>query len=497
MRGSLWFRLTGAFLVVIAAGAMATYAVVNLVTATQFRRFVLAEDVAQAQALTAPLADFYASRGGWEGVEELLAASQPAPFGPGMMGPGMMGMMGGGMRGMMGRSADEMFELMRNMSRPERVVLLDSEGRVVADTTGASIGEQYPVSRLDRGAPVLVDSQRVGTVLVGSMIEPTLNPLGQDFLRSVNLSVLAIAVLGSLAALILGSLLFRQITAPVSKVAVAAEAVAAGDLNQRVEEEGAEELRRLARSFNRMAANLAQAERLRRNLIADVAHELRTPLMVMQGNLEALMDGVFELNRENLATVHEETLLLARLVADLRDLARAEAGELDLQLMPGDVGDLVRRVAGRLAVEASEKGVTLETSLPAALPQVRMDPQRIEQVLYNLLANALRHTPPGESVTVTARQVDGQVEVVVSDTGEGIAAKDLPYVFERFFRADRSRSRATGGSGLGLTIAKQLVEAHGGRIQAESAGPGRGSTFRFTLPVAAATASTIRTTSGR
>lgn len=475
MRGSLWFRLLGAFLVVIVAGAVATYAVVNLVTATQFRRFVLAEDVSQAQALAAPLASYYARQRSWQGVEELLTF--PRMAGVVQPGPGMM-------RGAMSaRSMQEMMAAMRSVAQPaNRVVLLDANGTAVIDTAAAVVGETHPAEHLERGVPVLANDQQVGTVLVGSMIEPTLNPLGQDFLRSMNISVLAIAFLGGLAALGLGSLLVHQITAPLGKVTAAAEAVAAGELSQRVEEEGSQETRRLARSFNRMAFHLAQAESLRRQMIADVAHELRTPLFVMQGNLEAMLDGVFEFNRENLATVHQETLLLGRLVSDLQDLARAEAGELRLEWSPTDLNLVVRQVVEQLRIEAEDKGVELGTDLASSLPQVEADAQRIEQVLFNLLTNAIRHTPSTARVTIKTMSIAEGVEVAVADEGQGIAAEDLPYIFERFYRADRSRTRVTGGSGLGLTIARQIVEAHGGRIWAECEGPAQGSTFHFTLP---------------
>lgn len=500
MRSSLLAQLVGAFLVIILVGALAIYATVNVVTTTQFRRFVLAEDIAQAQALTEPLADFFRRQQSWRGVDELLAFSVVPP---GSMGPSMMR----GIGGMMSRSGEEMMALMQaRMSTPDRVVLLDAGGTVVADTAGTMVGQRHADDHLAQGAAVQVGGQQIGTVLVGSMIEPALNPLAEDFLRSINLSVLLLALLGGLGALALGLILFRQIMAPLRQVTAGAEAVAAGDLNRRVEEQGPEELSRLARAFNHMAASLAEAEQLRHYLIADVAHELRTPIFVMQANLEAMLDGVFDLNQENVAEVHQETLLLGRLVGDLRDLASAEAGELRLQLEPCDLNQVVRRGIDQMQAEAKEKDLTLTAVLAPDLPAVLADSQRIEQVLYNLVTNALRHTPRGGWVQVQSSVLNDLSSVIgdshtpmvdqdrlsgdrwaviaVRDSGEGILAEDLPYVFERFYRADRSRSRATGGSGLGLTIARQIVLAHGGQIWAESAGPAQGSAFALALPLA-------------
>jgi len=472
MRNSLWLKLMGAFLAVILTGAVVTFVLVNLATATQFRRFVLSGDVIHAQELAAFLGDYYARRGSWTGAETLLQRGTPA-WPMRMMGPGMMGW-----------SMKEMFEMMRSAGPlVDRVVVADASGIVVADSAGLLMGQEH-AAHLESGVPVVVDGQRVGTVLVGSMIEPILNPLDRDFLRSVNLSVLLSALAVGLVALVVGSLLFRHITAPLGALSAAAEAIAAGDLQRTVEVSSNDEIGRLARSFNAMARSLARAETLRRNMVADIAHELRTPLSVIQGNLEALLDGVFPLDREHVAAIHEETLLLSRLVADLRDLALAEAGELSLERRPTEVREVIGRAVESFRAQAGEKGVTLAIEVEAGLAAVMADEQRLLQVLHNLLSNGLRHTPAGGTVAVRAGRVGNEVRIAVADTGEGISSEDLPYVFERFYRADKSRARASGGSGLGLAIAKQIVEAHGGHIWAASPGRGRGSTFTFTLPLA-------------
>jgi len=216
-----------------------------------------------------------------------------------------------------------------------------------------------------------------------------------------------------------------------------------------------------------------------------VAHELRTPLSVLQGNLRAILDDVYDLDKAEISRLYDETRLLSRLVDDLRELALADAGQLNLNLRPTDVAQIIRSTADNLALAAEAGQVSLATALPDSLSTVQADPDRVCQVLRNLLVNALRHTPEGGSVPVTASAREGKVEIAVSDTGEGIAAEDLPHVFERFWRADPSRARddrLAGGTGLGLSVAQSLVEAQGGRIWAEST-PGEGTVFRFTLPL--------------
>jgi two-component system OmpR family sensor kinase/two-component system sensor histidine kinase BaeS len=479
MRHSLWTRLMGAFLGVIVVGVGVMVISVRLSTATQVRRRVLSDDVAQANALAPLLASYYDQQDGWNGVEAFLAsapgtpAPQATPWPSGMMGPGMGPWM--------------MWQQWAQVTRTtgpiaERVVVLNTAGKVVVDTGGASLGEQHPAEHAEGGVPITANGIGVGTVLVGSMIEPVLNPADEDFLSSVNFSIFVTSAAVGLLALVLGSLLFRQITSPLRTLSQAAGAIAGGDLSRRVVVRSDDEIGRVAQSFNQMAESLAHADAQRRNLIADIAHELRTPLTIVQGNLEALMDGVYDLTPENIALVHRHSVVLSRLVADLRDLALAEAGQLRLERKPISLSAVMAQVSEGLETQAREKNVTLKIKADDALPLVEADEQRIAQVLFNLMSNALRHTPVGGTITMGAEPRDGRVLVSVRDTGSGIAPEDLPHVFERFYRADRSRARATGGSGLGLTIAKQIVEAHGGQIWAQS-WLGAGSTFGFSLPL--------------
>jgi two-component system OmpR family sensor kinase/two-component system sensor histidine kinase BaeS len=284
---------------------------------------------------------------------------------------------------------------------------------------------------------------------------------------------------------LVGSMATRRFTSPLSETMKAADALANGDLSARVPVEGSGEFRRFARSFNYMAQALESTDQRRRELLADVAHELRTPLSVIQGNLEGLRDGVYEATPEQMDLVLDETRKLSRLVDDLRLLTLAEAGELPLDLRILDAHQLLVDVREAFSSQAREAHIALTVDRIEPTPDILADPQRLGQVLGNLLTNALQHTPGGGSVTLgAAREPSGEaVRLWVTDTGEGISAEDLSRIFDRFWRGDRSRSHETGASsGLGLAIAKSLVEAHGGRIWAESE-IGAGTTVSCILPL--------------
>lgn len=285
-----------------------------------------------------------------------------------------------------------------------------------------------------------------------------------------------------------GILTARRFTEPLRETMQATDALACGDLSARVSVEGSREFRHFARSFNRMAEALETADRQRRELMADVAHELRTPLSVIQGNLEGLRDGVYQATPDHLALVLDETHKLSRLVEDLRLLTLAEAGQLTLDVQTMNVCQLLADVRDAYACQAQEANIALALEMADSLPRLNADPQRLGQVFGNLLTNALRHTPPGGTVTLGAAPVAGEQELAlwVSDTGEGIPPDDLARIFDRFWRGDEARSRTTGGgSGLGLAIAKSLVEAHGGRIWAESE-MGQGTVITCLFPLSPA-----------
>ncbi len=303
-----------------------------------------------------------------------------------------------------------------------------------------------------------------------------------EFTNSVHRSLLLVGAGGVAVAAVVGVVIARRLTRPVRAMERAAQRIAAGDTSARVPRDGDGELGALADSFNAMASSLAAASEARKQFLASVAHELRTPLAVLQGEIEALQDGVIDPGPEPLEALAGEVRLLGRIVGDLHVLALADAGELRVQPAPEPLVPLLEAAVSAMRDVAAPAGVTIALDVAAAPPAVRANHARIDQVLRNLLANAVRHTPAGGTVTVRAdRAPDGAARIAVEDTGPGIAADDLPHVFDRFYRAASSAAR--GGSGLGLAIVRELVAAHGGDVRAENR-DGAGARFTFTLPVA-------------
>jgi len=338
---------------------------------------------------------------------------------------------------------------------------------------------------LDKGTPILVDGRQVGTLLFPSGMG-RMTSYQNTFLRQVNDLMLVVGLVTVLAVLVVSEFQARRIVAPVRALAEAARRVASGDLSQRTPVTSQDELGEMATAFNTMAAELERQQELRHRAMTDIAHELRTPLSVLQIELESIEDGLTDPTPEVIAGLQTDVAHLRHMVDDLRMLSLADAGELQMETEPVEMGDLVRDVVNRMQGAARAKDINLIARLPDTPLTVTGDDQRLAQILLNLLSNAMQHTPPDGQITVSAQRVEAndehEVHVTVQDTGEGIPAEDLPHIFERFYRADRARSRDTGGSGLGLSIIRSLIEAHGGRIWVESI-EGEGSTFTLTLPV--------------
>jgi signal transduction histidine kinase len=449
---SLRFRVLMALILVIAVAVGVVALSASRATTGEFQRYVERGGMMRHQRFERFLAGHYMRNRNWSGVQPLVE---------------QMGQITG-----------------------EQIVLADAGGQIVADSAEKLVGQTVardwaePVALIvDRGVPV-------GAVYTNPL-GPADDPQRAAFLASVNRAVLLAAVVASLAAVLLTLGLSRRILGPIEALTTAARRMEKGDLSQRVEVPSRDEIGELARAFNAMADGLAHLEKLRHNMVTDVAHELRTPLSNIRGYLEALRDGVIEPNPEITDSLYEEAMLLNRLVDDLQELSLAEAGQLRLERRAVALVDVVHRALEAARPRAEAKGIALQVDLPEDLPFVDIDLQRVGQVLGNLLSNGLTYTPSGGEVVVGARAKESEVEISVRDTGAGIPAEDLSYVFERFYRADKSRSRATGGAGLGLAIARQLVEAHGGRIWVEST-RGQGSTFTFTLPISIGSQEKIR-----
>ena len=298
------------------------------------------------------------------------------------------------------------------------------------------------------------------------------------------LAIGSLPLFGLLIGILLSVLMSRSVTRPVSQLAEAAQAIGRRELGYRVQTKGSQELQDLAQSFNRMAEELEHVERTRRNLMADVAHELRTPLAVLDGNLRAMLDGVHALNEEEIALLYEQTHHLNHLVDDLRELSLAEANRLSLNRQEVDIARLVRETAAHFNLLSKEQGVQLTSELDDHPVHPSLDENRIRQVLHNLLSNAFRYTPRGGTVTITAKRLlmDHAMEITVTDTGAGISPEALSHIFNRFYRTEETVSRDQSGTGLGLAIVKAIVDAHGGVISAQSDGRDKGSTFTLRFP---------------
>lgn len=378
----------------------------------------------------------------------------------------------------------------------KRLVLKDEDGQVIGDSWGDKRNPPPGRTRPLRGimhdadakmAAIIADKKReVGELTVSAddlpatLTEPPLSRLSQ----TVNRSLLWAGLVAGGGGLILVTMMSNSALAPVRTLTGAARRLGKGDLSQRVSVQREDEVGELARTFNTMAEGMERAETQRRNLVADVAHELRSPLSNIQGTIEAMRDGLMDRGDTSLDMLHEQTLHLSHLVDDLGLLARAEAGDLRLDIRPDSMEEAARRSVEAFRARAEAKGVGLTVESAKALPLALMDRQRTQQIIGNLLDNAIRHTPEGGLVSVHIGKTDaGDVSVAVRDTGEGIAEDDLPLIFERLHRVDPSRTRATGGAGLGLTIARRLIEAQGGDIRVDSE-MGRGSTFTVELPAA-------------
>lgn len=489
---SLTLKLVVAFVTVTLVAVAILGFMINRATTAEFGVYLEYGGPNTERARTA-LALFYERNGGWSNVQSFVRAL-------------------GGIHG-------------------DRMILTDGSGRVLADSRISLVGREIDEDRLGPATAIRVNDRLVGVLhvspgprasfdsmmerMIGGMMSGIVNEVAgaaeKSFLSAVNDSLIWAAITAGIVALGLSLFFARQIVSPLRSVTAAAKRIASGDLSQRVKVDSRDEIGELAATFNTMADNLAHNEELRRNLVASIAHELRTPLSIIQGKLEAMLDGVVETSPQQIASVHEETLLLGRLVADLKELSLADAGQLQIHCQPADLGELLQRTVARFDQPAREKQIDICSEVAGDIPSISIDGDRVTQAVSNLISNAIRYSSGGviKVRAEVAKKVRGQtfkgnghvpggwltqpegwvprsadqvVVVSVADRGVGIAAEDLPHVFDRFYRVDRSRARASGGSGLGLAIVREIVEAHGGAVWAESE-QGKGSTFSFSLPL--------------
>jgi signal transduction histidine kinase len=437
---SLKFKMLSAMVLVVISGVVITALYASRSTTGEFQKYITHGQTMRERRFDQFLTDYYDKGQSWEGVQPLVA---------------QLAAVSG-----------------------ERIVLADVKGIVVADSQQTLIGNTAGLNWISK--IVNIGSETVGYLYFNPLINAETSTAG--YLVSVTRSVWVGALIAVVIALFATLLLSRSILHPIEDLTLAARKMQKGDMSTRVRVTARDEVGQLGDSFNSMADSLAKQEQLRKNMVSDVAHELRTPLSNIRGYLEAARDGILEPDPDLINNLYDEATLLNRLIDDLQVLAQAEAGHLRLEILPTNLGEVIQTTIDNMFLISQNLDLIISCDLPADLPIVTADPQRIGQVLRNLINNALDYTPAGGRVCIQVG-IDGAfARVAVKDNGLGVEPEHLPYLFERFYRPDPSRTRFTGGSGLGLAIVKQLVEAQGGLVGVESR-PGIGSTFYFTLPV--------------
>lgn len=431
MRNSITTKLIVSFFIVSVISLVLIGIFTRSFTNQEFRRFVNSQD---RTSILDVFITYYAENGSWDGVELVIG---------------------------------------ERYSWLPPLTLIDNDGQVLLGEPKGIMGDM-PM-HVDDDLAIVVDGETVGTLLFVNDMRLQMRPSGDQFLARLD-NIFTYSLLGTaLLALTLGLLLSRYLTRPIRELTVATRAVAMGDLGQVVPIRSKDELGELAISFNSMNENLARSRNLRRQMTADIAHELRTPISIILGHAEGIHDGVLPLSMETVEIIRDEAGRLEGLVEDLRTLSRADAGELPLDLQAVSPSKLLSEVHTMYMLRAGQKNITLELGIVDGLPEINIDFGRMIQVLSNLLDNAIRYTPENGRVILSAQKVDNALEIHVQDSGSGLDADEAEHIFDRFYRADTSRQRDEGGSGLGLAISKSIVEGHGGMIFAESF-PGMGLT---------------------
>ncbi|MGE5421967.1 MAG: sensor histidine kinase [Ignavibacteriales bacterium] len=440
----------------MAVALLATLATVGagIYTARQlFSNYLTQKASSQAEMWATTFSTYYLENGSFEGINNALYSNGRG------RGNGMMRGMGS-----------------------NRVMLVSLDNRVLYDSAGRLVGQTMTADLIEDGTPVYVNSDQVGTALVPISGMLGINSLEASFIDSFTLYSAFIGLIAALVALMLGMAMVRPISDSIHTISEATHRLAHGDLDTRVPVQGEGEIRRLTEDFNAMADVLRNNETMRRNLTADVAHELRTPLAVLRANLESLQSGVAKPDPSTIASLQDEVIRISRLVKDMEVLSLAETGNLVLHRKPTHFHEVIDRLAP-VMMDIEARNLKLDAAIDENLPLLSIDIDRTVQVMLNLLSNAIAHSPAEGKIMVKGEKIDSKLRVSVADQGIGISPEQIPYVFERFYRADSARTRSEGGMGLGLAIAKSFVTSQGGTIWVESS-PGSGSIFYFTLPLA-------------
>ncbi|MBE0685373.1 MAG: HAMP domain-containing protein [Anaerolineaceae bacterium] len=467
-RLSITTRLILSFLTIIILTLVLFIVVTNRVVYNRFADLVERSGTNFSRRVVPILEQYYQANGSWDGVEDLVFDSS------------------GNRDGGFGRFRQENGNMMTPglmiTAQDERFLLIDGD-EIIFDTNPNGIAINNPENLTKFGTPVIVNGEQVGTFLVASVMG-ILSESQNIYLTRVNSTLIWVGAIAILLVLLVALWQSSSIVQPLREMANASRLLAKGDYNQRVQVQRNDELGDMATAFNQMAVDLSQQSELRRQMMADVAHELRTPLSVLRIDLESMEDGLMEASPENVRALQGEVSYLSNLVDDLRMLSLADAGDLKIEKSPVELNSLLREMVERQQNAARERNIIMTAHYDENEIFVMGDPQRLSQVMVNLLSNAIQHTLPDHEIT-TKIEVENQVaRVTVTNYGTWIPKEDLERIFDRFYRLERSRNRDQGGSGLGLSIARSLINSHGGKIWAESE-QGKSTTFNFTLPLLA------------
>lgn len=462
-KSKLTIKLLSLFTILIISVAVIMLISVNLLTTRQFKRFILDSDVLIARDYGVLLSKYYELNDqSWRYVDEFIHSIWKDSRDH--------------MNLLMMSYTNHQY-MMEEITAPsfgtsQRLVILNKSGMIIADSLDEKKGEIHPADHWINGVTIQLEGDTIGTILYGSMIDPVLNPLDKDFLQSVNLAIFLSALIVVLIAIVVGYYFVSSIVSPLNNLSKAISRIADGELDVQVSVKSEDEINNLANNFNKMSTKLYEAKKWRSQLTADIAHEIRTPITTIQGELEAILDGVYPLEISTIKNIYQDTVILSSIVEDLQLLESLEVSTKLLNLKDENICKILDSVYNSFKNIAHEKKITIVKDYATYIPQIRLDERKIRQVLNNLLSNSIRYSPVDSNIVIAVHVIKsiGKDELIVSvkDSGIGMDKEHLSLIFDRFYRVDTSRSRLSGGTGLGLSISRTIIEAHSGRIEAES-----------------------------